>query len=886
LSRVCFRLLLFVLLFLSFNAVLDAQEITLMQAEGSLIVADTLTKNADTVIVDTITIDKNVIKKSLLEADVRYSSEDSLIFSIGQQKVYLFDKATVDYQDIGLKGNYIEFDYGTKVVMAAGAIDSSGQVAGKPEFMQGEDKYTFDTMLYNFDTRKAIIKNIITEQGEGFLHSARTKRLKNGEIHVSKGKYTTCNAAHPHFYIALTKAIAIPKKRIVSGPAYMVFEDIPLPLALPFGFFPNTNKRTGGLIIPDFRDEQRRGFGLENGGWYFPINDYLDFTVLGSIYSRGTWGVNTTSTYLVKYRYNGSFKAQYYNTRINDDPTAVQTKDFKILWSHSQDPKANPTRSFRANVDFATSAYERNQSNNISSLLQNQKNSSISFTKNWPGSPFNFSANLNGTQSSRTRMVNLAVPTMTLNMNRIYPFRGKKNNGKYNWLENIQVSYNAKLENRISSKDSLLFSHKTLKNMQNGFSHSIPITLSGIKLLKFINISPSVSYNGVVFPSYIKKTARVDTSLYRNEIVIDTIRKVTYAHAFSTSLSISASPKIYGMFVSTRPNSYIAAVRHVMTPRASFSFAPDMSGVVPDYYRKVAYPASITEPVKYSEYSVYEGQIYSTPTVSGRSGSLSLGLNNNLEMKVRTKSDTTGEGKKVVILDNLNFSTGYNPFREVNKWSAINMTGATKLFNNNLDIQFRSTFDPYALDSTGKKWYRSDKFLIKEKGKLFRMTSASVDVGFRLQSAAGDKKEGSTAETGEDLYAADADGTNDMFDEASGAYVSDYVDYNIPWSINVDYSWSYQKEKDKASFTHSIRLSGDISLTPKWKIGMNTGYDFITKEFTVTNISIHRDLHCWDMQFGIVPFGHYKSYSFTINAKSAILRDLKWDKRKSWYDNF
>jgi lipopolysaccharide assembly outer membrane protein LptD (OstA) len=867
------------------NKVPSNVEDSLARADTLMPIKDTLAQNKDSIVIDSIVLAKKA-KKPILESEVKYASGDSLSFLIGQQKVYLFDKATVNYQDINLKADYIEFDYGSKTVMATGAIDSSGSIAGKPVFKQGDDEsIDSDTMRYNFDTHKGIIKYIVTKQGEGYLHSTRTKRFANGEIDISKGKYTTCDAPHPHFYIALSKAIAIPNKRIVSGPLYLVFEDIPLPLALPFGFFPNTNKRASGLIIPDFRDEQRRGFGLENGGWYFALNDYVDFTVLGSIYSRGTWGLNTTATYLVKYKYSGQFRALYFINRINDDPTSTHSKDFKITWTHSQDPKANPTRTFRANVDFSTSSYERNQSNNYNNLLQNQKNSSIAFTKNWPGRPFNLSANLNGSQSSNTHIVNMTLPTMTFNMNSIYPFRGKKNDGHFNWFENIQVSYNSKLENRISRPDSLLFNRNTIKNMKNGFSHSIPVSLANIKLLKFINITPSVNYNGVLYTKYIVKKAPSDTSIFRNVFETDTIHKVTYAHAFTASLGISASPKLYGMFVSTRPNSYIAAIRHVLTPSVSFNFTPDMSGLMPNYYRKVAYPSSITRKMQESQtYSVYEQEIYGTPSVNGRSGSVSMGLNNNLEMKVRSKSDTTGEGKKVSILDNLNFNTRYNPFANSYKWSPVSMSGSTRLFNKNLNIQFRSTFDPYALDSTGKN--RIDKYLIRETGKLFRITNASVDLNFSLQSPAGNKKKGTTGSNGEQPTMNEPDAAMDIFNESSGSLENDYVDYDIPWRINVNYSWSYSKATNVTVIRHTIGINGDISLTPKWKIGMNTNYDFVSRRFTTTNISIHRDLHCWEMQFGIVPFGFRKSYSFTINAKSSILRDLKWDKRKSWYDNF
>jgi len=570
------------------------------------------------------------------------------------------------------------------------------------------------------------------------------------------------------------------------------------------------------------------------------------------------------------------------NYRVNDDPGFSPSKDFRISWSHSQDPKANPNRKFAANVNFSSTSYEKNQSYNVSDYLTNTKTSSISFSKTWPGSPFNLTANIQQSQNSKTSMFNLTLPTMTFNMNRVYPFRGKKSEGKYNWLENIQISYNAKLENRISAPDSIFFSKSTLNRMRNGFSHSIPISLSNIKLLKFINISPSISYNGVMYTSYLNKRSISDTSMFMGQVITDTIHKVTYAHAVSASLGISVIPKIYGMYQSSKADSRIIAVRHVMTPSLSVNFAPDMSGIMPDYYRDVVTPRTITRPTLKQEYSVYEGYIYGTPTVNGRSGSVSMSLNNNLEMKVRAKSDTIQEEKKVSILDNFNFSTSYNPFAREFHWSPINMTGSTRLFNRQVDIRFGGTFNPYALDSAGR---RINRFLINEKGKLFRATRAYIDLGFNLKSAAGKDKENQTAETtGE--YTDETNPTLNMLDESTGYYTGDYVDFDIPWSINVDYSWSYSKESLRASFTHTLRLNGDISITPKWKIGLTSGFDMVAKKVTTTNISIHRDLHCWEMRFSVVPFGNRRSYSFTINAKSSILRDVKYNKTKSWYDNF
>ncbi len=843
---------------------------------------------ADTIAADTAK------KKPVLDGEITYSAKDSLIFSVTGQKVYLYDDGVVNYpvQEIGLTGDYIEFDYNTKIAKATGAIDTTGKIAGRPVFTQGSEKLEFDTMQYNFESKKAIIKHIKTQQGEGYLHSAQTKRLADGEIHVKGGMYTTCDADHPHFHIALTKAISIPGKRTISGPAYMVFEDIPLPLALPFGFFPNTNKPTSGFLVPEFRDEQRRGFGLENGGWYFAVNDYLDFSIAGSIYSRGTWGIRNVSNYLKRYKYNGLFSADYFVNRINDDPDAQSSTDFRVNWSHNQDPKANPTRTFRASVNFSTSSFENRHGNNYRDVLQNQKNSSISFSKRWPGTPFNLSANLTGSQNTRNQSVSLTLPSVNFNMDRIYPFRGKNTSGDYNWLQNIQVSYSSRLLNRVDNiKDSLVFTKELLSKMENGFSHSIPISLSNIKILKkMVNITPSVSYNGALFPYYSRLYMRPDTNSF-DRGVLDTIKvkKLTYAHAFSASLSVSASPKLYGMYVSKKENSKIIAVRHVVSPSISASYTPDMGNLVPDYYRRYGSNSPLTHTTTYTEYSIYQGQINPTPTISGRSGSVSLRLGNNVEAKIRSKNDTTGKGKKIVILDNLDFSSGYRPFAESFKWAPVNMTGRSTLFNRNLQLQFSSTFDPYALDTTagptlGRK---IDKFNFDQTGKFFRLTNAQVSIGFRLQSASGKKdgpgEPGGRTDIEEDLSVNDI---SDLYDEAGGAIRNEYVNFDIPWSINVDYTWNYSKPDLRRTIRSSVRVNGDLNITPKWKIGFNSSYDFIAREFSATNISIYRDLHCWEMRFSVVPFGNYKSYSFTINAKSALLRDLKWDKRSRWSDNF
>jgi lipopolysaccharide assembly outer membrane protein LptD (OstA) len=820
-------------------------------------------------------------KKSPIESEVLYNSLDSFKISLAEQKVYLYGEAQVNYQNIELKADYIEFDMTNNVVMATSLSDTAGKPTGKPVFKQGDETFQSDTLRYNFDTKKGVIKYIFTQQGEGYLHSKQTKRLESGHIHMKGGKYTTCDAEHPHFYIGLTRAIVIPEKKILSGPAYLVMEDIPLPLFLPFGFFPNTKERSSGLIIPTYGYEQRRGLYLRNGGWYFVLSDYFDLSVMGDVYSHGTWGISSSSKYIKRYKFSGNFTARYYSNKIeSESPVPSKSTDYSIRWSHTQNPKANPTRSFSASVNLSSSQYDKNHSYGMTEYTTNTKSSSISFSKRWPGTPFNLAASLNHSQNNINNTVNMNFPKVSFNMSRIYPFRFGESSGKFKWFENIQISYSANIENRISAFDSTLFTSSTLENMKNGFKHSIPVSMANLKLFNIININPSLSYNGVLYGSQIRKTVP-DTFFYHGGtggLIVDTLRGLSYAHAIVPSISFSANPKIYGMVQSDREESYFMALRHVMTPSASFNFTPDISGIMPDYYRTLKYPQSVTIPPEEYEYSIYENYIYGTPVPTGKSGSVSLGISNTLELKVRPKNDTTGSPKKIKLIENLNFGTNYNPFKDDKRWSYINMTGSTRLLGNKINLRFNSTFSPYTLDSLGRE---TNLYLIKESGKIARLIRAGFDISMSFRSTAGGKKKEEEQEEEEVTTR-----TPELFPEYEGYYSGDYVDFSVPWSLSIRYNWSYSKPglASSKSIIQTVRISGDISLTKKWKIGGNTGYDFEKKKITVTNLNLHRDLHCWEMRFAIVPFGPHRHYSFTINAKSSILRDLKYDKKKNWYD--
>ena len=858
----------------------------LTQEQGA--VTDSLINNADSIALiktdsllsDSLKVTKKN-KKTPIESPVTYNASDSMIITIDDQKLFLYGDSKVNYEDVELKAYHIEFDMSDNVVSATGRADTTPEARGNPLFTQGSETFNSDTINYNFKTKKGLIKYINTEEGDGFLQAQRTKRLENGHIHIKNGKYTTCNAAHPHFYIGLTKAIAIPDDKIVSGPAYFVMEDIPLPLVLPFGFFPNTKNRSAGIILPTYSEEKARGLSLRQGGFYFPISDYMDLVVQGDFYFRGTWGLGVKTNYLKKYSFSGYFDGSIYVNNINDEINYQKSKAYSFVWTHRQDPKANPTRTFSANVNITSTTYSQYYSNNINQLIAGTTSnqlSSISYSKHW-GSLFSLSTSMNYNQNNKNHTIGLDAPKASFNMSRVYPFRSKNMTGDPKWFENIQISYQAVLDNQINATDSTLFDPLTLRTMKNGFSHSVPISLANFRLLKIINITPSISYKGVMYSSRIEKRLPENLQFGKNlkdTVIVDTTFGFNYAHAINTGISISASPKIYGTFRSTRPTSYIQAIRHVITPSATFSYSPDMGKIMPNYYRKINYATAISSRLEEERYSVFANSLYPPPIEPGRSASLNLGLSNNLEMKVLSKNDTTGKPHKVSIFDNLNFNASYSPFSDSMRWSYISMNGATRLFNNKINITFNGTFDPYAIDIKGNRYNKS---YFKETGKLARLTNFTVNIGMSFSSNAIGNKSGQSQQQQQNNTP-----RRDYSEDAE--IYGDYVDFDIPWSLTVNYSWSYSKPLLTRTLRNNIRVSGDVSLTKKWKIGGNFSYDFVNKKIVYPNMNIARDLHCWQMRMNIVPFGPYQSYSFTIQAKSALLRDLKWDKKKRWFDYF
>jgi len=850
----------------------------------------------DSVLTDTIQIPQS--SGNEIEAEVTYDANDSLIFSLDGRTVELYGEGHIAYEDITLDADYIRYEMDMNLVVANGLPDSTGKVVGNPVFKDANNSFESKTLRYNFKTQKGYIEEVVTQQEGGFLHAQQTKKQSNGHIHLKDGKYTTCDAEHPHFYLAITKGIDMPGDKIVSGPAYMVIADVPLPIGLPFGFFPNSMTKTSGVLLPKYGEEDRRGFYLREGGYYFAMNDFMDLRVTGDIYSNGTWGVRLGSNYKLNYKFSGNLNVRYFKNITGDkniEGAYSVSRDYAIGWSHTQDSRANPSSTFRASVNLSSSSYDKNHTRNINSVMRNTKQSSISYTKSFPNSPFNLSASLNHSQNSSNKSVSMTLPKISLNMARINPFKRKVATGPRKWYEDIQLSYTSLLENRISTSDSLLFTSQVWDTMKTGYKHNIPLSLSfrpfkKTPMLQSFAITPSMNYNGVLYTKQMHKTFLGYDTIGNNIVpVVDEqiISKISYGQSLYPSIGTGLSPKIYGMYT-FRGRGRLQQIRHVMTPTASFSYVPDLSSIQPDYYRTLTDPESGDT---IETYSIYEGQIYGTPTVRGASGSLNFSLRNNIEAKMRSKVDTIEELEKVKLLDNLSLSTSYDLFHTdtlTPAWTPINFNGSTRIFKDKLNITFRGTMDPFGYDGThdrvAETWF-------SQTGKPVRLTAASLSAGFNLKSRqqTPDSKAGqATMDRESQLNNPDMSGDDPLgtYDPNVDEYYGDYVDFEIPWTLRVDYSFSYTKRRDEAKIVQTVRASGDFSLTPNWKIGFNSGYDLDRKQFTTTNLSIYRDLHCWEMRISVVPFGTYKSYNFQINAKSSILSDLKYNKRKSWVDNF
>lgn len=848
-------------------------------------------------------------KKEPLDAPVIYEASDSIVFT-KEGYAHLYGEGKVNYQNIELTSAVITMNMDSSTVYATGVTDTAGVETGSPIFKDGETPYESKIMRYNFKTKKGFINSIVTQQGEGYVTSEEGKKGANDEIYMRHGKYTTCdNHEHPHFYLKLSMAKVRPKKNVVFGPAQLVVEDVPLPIAVPFGFFPFNSSYSSGFIMPTYGDEMNRGFYLRDGGYYFAISDQMDLKVLGEIFTKGSWGLSAASNYNKRYKFSGSFNASYLVTKTGEKnmPDYSVSKDFRIQWSHRQDAKANPNSSFSASVNFATSSYDRSS---LSSLYnpqqysQNTKASSVSYSRNFPEIGLNISGAFNITQNTRDSSLSMTLPDVNISLNRIYPFKRKKAAGDERWYEKISLQYTGSITNSISTKDNLLF--KTpLTQWENGMQHKIPVSAT-FNLFKYINIVPSFNYTERWYLRKVKQSYDASPTS-RDHVKRDTING--FNRLYDYNLSLQMNTKLYGMYKPLFMKSKELQIRHVFTPTVSYTYTPDFGKSRYGYYDTYTYTDEDGE-VRTVEYSPYEGAVYGYPG-KNMSQNISFSIDNNIEMKMKSDKDTTGY-KKISLIDQLGASLSYDVANK--KWSDLSMNLRLK-FPNNYTFNMNASFATYAYqfdengnvvvgDRTEWSYGRFGRFQGYSGSFSYTLNNDTFKKLFGKKDENEDKnkkKKEDSEDEEEDTEESENQNNNSNMRKTEKASVDSdgYLAFKLPWSISLSYSYSIREDRTKNinikkmrypySLTHSLNVSGNFKIGSRWNMTYSTGYDFTSKEMSMTTLNITRDLHCFNMSCGLV-FGPFTSYNFSIRANSSMLTDaLKWDQRSNtgsavtWY---
>ena len=826
-------------------------------------VGDTTGVVADSGNVGLLRVSKDAVKEV-----VAYKAADSVAIEIDSKRAYLYHDGEIDFQNMNLKADAVEVDFEHQQLYAKGTIDSLGRYQGRPYFKQGTSEYNADTLTYNYKSEKGLIYGVITQEGDGYLHGNKIKKVNDSVMYLNRGQYTTCNYAHPHFAINFTESKLIAKEKIFTGPAYVTIEDVPTPLALPFAFFPLAHDRASGILLPSYGWMTGRGYYLKDGGYYFAINDFVDLALIGEIYTNLSWAAEAKSNYYKRYKYKGNFDIRYGVTKTGirgDTNTFNKYGDFKVAWRHDQDTKANPNSRFSANVNLTSRNYNKNTTNS-NDYFNSTTTSSVSYTTSI-GSWFNLALSARESYNNQTGLMNIQLPSLSLSSNTFYPFRRKTPSGAYKWYENISMQYVMEGANNVNAPDSSILKKTIFNKMQYGISHRIPLQ-STVKVLKFFNWTNSISYNERWHWSTINKD--IDET---GALVIDTVRG--FRANRDASFTSTLSTRIYGMF-NTRLGP-LKALRHVVNPSLSFNFRPDFGA------ERFGYWKSYTDTTGYvHRYSIFEQSLYGGPA-DGRSGQLGLSIGNNLEAKVKPFRDTSDELKKVVLIENLNLSMNYDLAKDSLNWSNLNVSGRTTLFKS-LVLNYTGSFSPYVIDTLGNK---HDRFLWNEQHKLFQLNQStwSAQMSFSLNENTFKKEK--PKEQGEIIPPI----FQTPYDNHSALMIGSYADFSVPWNLSINYTLSYVSAYDAALYnikrdlTHSVSLSGNLSLTENWRVSFSTGYDFTNKGMSYTSIDIYRDLHCWEMRFNWVPFGYYKSWNFMINIKASSLRDVKYEKKENYQSN-
>jgi len=812
--------------------------------------------------------------KEFLESIIVHNADSLIRQDLKNKKVLLYKNAHVNYNDIDLTAGFIEIDNNTSIITAKGIKDSIGNYSQRPVFKQGSEESTQDTIKFNFKTEKAKIWGLRTEQQGIFIRGEVSKKHNDSVVFIQNIKLTTSEKEHPDYYIAIKKAKFIQDKKLVAGASQLVIADVPTPLVLPFAYVPLTKGRTSGVLMPTWGENNRQGYFLQNGGYYFVVNDNFDLALLGDIYTNGSWGIRAESGYAKRYRFSGNFNFKYENLinslRGFDDYS--KSTNYNIRWSHSQDTKASPNSRFSASVNLGSSKYYRESLNeyNTNAFLTNNLSSSVSYYKKFVGTPFNMSLSVTHSQNTNTEEIDMTLPSLQVNMDRIYPFTGK-NGAKTNALQKTGLTYSLKGDNRINTQDSLFFKKEMFQDAKSGIQQNISLN-TNMKALKFFTLSPSANYKEVWYFDRLSKTF----DDVNNAVVTDTVTGFSSFREYSGALSLSTT--FYGMFKFKKGN--LEAIRHVVRPSVSYSYRPDFSS----YNERVQKTA---DPNDYLEYSPFQNGIYGSPG-TGISNSLNFSLDNNLEAKVRKKDSTEAEAKKIILLNNLNFNTSYNMAADSLKWSPVGVNAGTRIFKDQLSLNVRATLDPYAIDANGRK---INTFNINNGGSLFRLTNAGITMNYSLSSKKDDKSKKSEEEkkaqqnNSEGIFGEDLDVTNKQTDNKSSdknkVKETKLYQSKIPWTLKLAYSLNYNNSNRQQEITsNSLMFSGDVELTPKWNVGVSSGYDIKNQGFTYTQLRFSRDLDSWKLNFNWVPFGDRQTYYFFIGVKSSMLSDLKYDKRQ------
>ena len=862
-------------------------------------------QRADTLAVDTAstdTVSRKKEKEQALDAPVVYECSDSIVFTNGGY-AYLYGKGKVNYEQIELTADIITMNMDSSTVYATGVVDTAGVMQGKPVFKDGSTPYESQIMRYNFKTKKGFINNVVTQQGEGYVTSNDAKKDANDILYMQNGRYTTCdNHDHPHFYLALTKAKVHSKKNVVFGPAYMVVEDVPLPLAIPFGFFPFSSKYSSGFIMPTYGDEMNRGFYLRDGGYYFAISDKMDLALRGEIFTKGSWGVSAQSNYNKRYKFSGNVSLSYLVTKTGDKnmPDYSESKDFKITWTHRQDAKANPNSTFSASVNFATSSYERSNLDSYydpNLYAQNTKTSSVSYSRTFADAGVTLSGTFNIAQTMRDSSISVTLPSLNISMSKKFPFRRKKRAGKERWYEKISVGYTGQLDNSIDTKDNLLFKSNLIRDWENGMRHNIPISAT-FQLFKYINVTPSFNYTSRWYTRRIKK----DYDPAQQDVVV-TDTTYGFYRVYDYNASLSLNTKLYGFYQPWKKlfGDKIQMIRHVLTPSVSFSAAPDFGKKRYGYYKTVTYTDADGE-VRTEEYSPYEGSMFSYPG-RGRQGSVTFSVANNLEMKVKSDRDSTGV-RKISLIDDLSASMSYNFAAATRPWSDLSMNLRMKL-TKNYTLNLNTSFATYAYEfdkETGRvvvgdrtEWSYGRFGRFQGMGTSFSYTFNNET--WKKWFGSDDEKENAGGEKdGAEDKTTDRNSRKEGQKEKATLDADGYMAFKMPWSLSVSYSFNlrentYGMDPNRINkktmrypyeIVHTLSASGNLKIANRWNMSFSTSYDFDAHKIAQTTLTITRDLHCFTMSCSVTPFGLWKSYNFSIRANSSMLADaLKWDKRNN-----